>query len=61
MNEQDQPERNHRHGCVVGGDHPGHALDARVELAVELRQRQHDDRGVRKGDRDRRRDEHGEE
>ena len=34
---------------LYGGDHPGDSLDRRVELAVEVRQRQHDDRRVSEG------------
>jgi hypothetical protein len=46
MHEQDQRERGSRDGGVVGGDHPRHSCDRGVELCIELRQREHDDRGV---------------
>jgi hypothetical protein len=38
--------RSHRHHQVEGDEHPGDAGDAGVELAVDLGQRQDDDRGV---------------
>jgi hypothetical protein len=44
MDDLYQPERRHGDGCVVGGDDPGDALDRGVEVAVEVRQRQDDDR-----------------
>ena len=44
--QQRRGHRGQRHHQVEGDQHPGDAGDAGVELAVDLRQRQDDDRGV---------------
>ena len=52
VHEQHERERRDRDGDVVRSQHPRHALDRGVELAVELRQRENDDRGVGEGETD---------
>ena len=46
-------EGHDRHDQVVRGNHPRDPLDRRVECAVQVGEREHDDRRVREGDRDR--------
>jgi hypothetical protein len=49
----DEHERRYRDCGVVGRHHPGDAADGRVQLAVQLGQREHDDRGIGESNRDR--------
>ena len=56
VHEQHERERRDRDRDVVRSQHPRHALDRGVELAVELRQRENDDRRVGEGETDNRGD-----
>ena len=60
VHEDDQRERHNGDGRVVRGHHPGHAVDRRVQLAVELGQGEDDDRRVGERDRDGGGDQRGE-
>ena len=54
--ERHDGERSHGDDDVVGGDHPRDSLDRRVQLPVEVRKRENDDRRVRERQRHRDRD-----